>query len=99
MNTIALTTPLKRGDKDITEIILREPNAGALRGLSIGDVINAKVDALIVLVPRISEPKITEAEMRSMNLRDLAMLAGGISDFFLTEAEKTTVRDSLSQTA
>lgn len=99
MNTITLSVPLKRGEQQITEITLHEPNAGALRGLSLGDVINAKVDAVITLIPRVSEPKITEAEMRDMNLRDLAMLAGGISDFFLTEAEKATVRDLLSPTA
>lgn len=99
MNTITLSVPLKRGEQQITEVILHEPKSGALRGLSLGDVINAKVDAVITLVPRISEPKITEAEMRDMNLRDLAMLAGGISDFFLTEAEKATVRDLLSPTA
>lgn len=97
MSTVTLSRPIIRGDKEITEITLHEPNAGALRGLSIGDVINAKSDTIVALVPRISDPKITEEEMRKMNLRDLAMLAGGISDFFLTEAEKTATREALSQ--
>lgn len=99
MKTITLLTPLKRGDKEITEVTLHEPKAGSLRGLNISDVINAKVDTVVVLIPRISDPKITEDEMRDMNLRDLTSLAGGITDFLLTAAEKAIVRERLSLSA
>ncbi|EDW4569495.1 phage tail assembly protein, partial [Salmonella enterica subsp. enterica serovar Emek] len=31
--TVVLDTPVKRGDTAITEIVLRKPQSGALRGL------------------------------------------------------------------
>lgn len=95
ITTINLKVPLKRGDTDVTEITLREPTAGNLRGVHISDLYLGKVDALIVVIPRISEPKITEEEMRRMNVRDLASMAGKVSDFFLSEEEKAEMMATL----
>lgn len=94
--TVTLTRPLKRGDKEIAEISLHEPTAGTLRGLSVNDVINGKADAIITLTPRISDPKLTEAEMSAMNMRDLALISGEIVGFLLTEEEKKAAMADLN---
>lgn len=85
---ITLSKPIKRGDTEITMVTLHEPNAGSLRGISLSDVLGMKSDAIVTLVPRISEPKLTEQEMQRLGLRDLALLEGGIANFFLTDAER-----------
>lgn len=96
MRTITLTTPLKRGEKEITEIVLHEPNSGHLRGVSLSDLMNMKADAIVAVAPRISEPKITEQEMARMGLRDLTIVGGGIVGFFLSDGEMAEVNQSLT---
>lgn len=98
MRTITLATPLKRGDKEITEIALHEPNAGHLRGVSLSDLMNMKADAIVAVAPRISDPKITEQEMSRMGLRDLTIIGGGIVGFFLSDGEMAEVSQSISPT-
>ncbi|WP_085903638.1 phage tail assembly protein, partial [Yersinia enterocolitica] len=61
-NVVVLETPLKRGDTLITEIEVYRPNAGALRGVRLSDVAHSDVDALIVVLPRITTPTLTAAE-------------------------------------
>ncbi|OAM68312.1 phage tail assembly protein, partial [Yersinia enterocolitica] len=58
-NVVVLETPLKRGDTLITEIEVYRPNAGALRGVRLSDVAHSDVDALIVVLPRITTPTLT----------------------------------------
>ena len=94
--TVTLSSPVMRGETPVTEITLHEPNAGNLRGISLSDVLNMKTEAIVTLVPRISEPKLIESEMQKMGLRDLAMLGGGIANFFLTEEERVAATAEIS---
>jgi len=81
--TIELDTPLKRGNKTIKDITLRRPKAGELRGLSMTDLLNLDVNATITLLPRISQPALTEAELRDMDASEIANLGGAVVDFLL----------------
>lgn len=85
---VTLSKPIKRGETEIAEITLHEPNAGVLRGISLGQVLDMTTDAIVKLVPRISDPKLTEPEMQKLCLRDLAMLGGAVANFFLTDEER-----------
>ncbi|WP_145510054.1 MULTISPECIES: phage tail assembly protein [Yersinia] len=80
-NLVVLDTPLKRGDTLITEIEVYRPNAGALRGVRLLDVANADVDALIIVLPRITSPTLTAAECNRLELPDLVALAGKVVGF------------------
>lgn len=80
---IKLEVPLTRGDKQITEVTLHKPNAGALRGVSLRDAIEMKVDVTLSLVPRISEPKLTAQEMNQLDACDLLSMSAGIANFLL----------------
>ena len=55
-NTVQLDTPIKRGDGQITSVTLRKPNAGELRGVSLAELLQMKVDALQAVLPRITNP-------------------------------------------
>lgn len=90
MTTITLNTPLTRGDKQITAVELRKPNAGALRGLSLLSIGQMDIDALTRLAPRITSPALTEAEMRQLDIADLFQIGQEIAVFLLPNAAPAT---------
>lgn len=84
MNTeITLNTPIKRGDSEIKTITLRKPKSGELRGLSLAELLQLDVNSLHKLLPRISTPTLTEADVSALEPDDLVQLGGGIAGFFL----------------
>ena len=86
-NIVMLDTPLKRGDTLITEIEIIRPNAGTLRGVRLADVANSDVDALMVVLPRITIPSLTTAECARLELPDLVALAGKVISFLSPKLE------------
>ena len=78
---IKLDEPIKRGEKKHTSIELRKPAAGELRGTKLSDVLTMDVATMNKLLPRISEPPLTEAELHTMNLGDFTELALGVVGF------------------
>lgn len=81
--TVQLDTPIQRGKTTVTEITVRKPKAGALRGLALADVLNMDVYAINKILPRITEPALTEPELRDMDPADLVQLGGVVSNFLL----------------
>ncbi|MGE0082491.1 MAG: phage tail assembly protein [Thiohalomonadaceae bacterium] len=80
--TITLSKPLPRGDKYIEVVELREPMSGELRGLHLADLFMMKTDAVMTLVPRISNPALTAADMAALSPKDLGAIALEIVGFF-----------------
>lgn len=81
-------TPLKRGETVIDRVTLRRPLGGALRGVKLVDLYNLDVVAVSKVLPRISEPVITEAEYLTMEAPDCAAIAGEIVAFLLTKKQR-----------
>lgn len=79
--TVKLDEPIKRGEKLINEIQLRRPKSGALRGLSLINVANMEVSTLLKLLPRISEPALTEHDINNMDPSDLTALGMEVAGF------------------
>ena len=82
MAKITLDTSVQRGETQITEIELREPKSGDLRGLSLNDLARGDVDSILLLTPRISSPFLTKADMEGLSVPDLAEIMGVVRDFF-----------------
>lgn len=80
--TVTLTAPLKRGDTKLKELALRKPATGELRGLALTDLMRMEIDALITLIPRISDPALTEDECRHLDVADLTNVGVEILGFF-----------------
>jgi len=81
---IELEHPIERGkdgEKKITAITLRKPKAGELRGTRLADVLTMDVDAMIAIIPRISEPFITEADLVNLDPADLTALSLEVMGF------------------
>ena len=88
---IPLVEPIARGETTIETLLLRKPKSGELRGLSLSDLLTSDVGTIITLVPRISDPILTEIEARELDPADLAQIGGVIRGFFLTPAERVMI--------
>lgn len=90
LETVKLLQPIERGETTIDEITVRKPTAGELRGLNIVDIMRMDVDGMFKLLPRITNPVLSEGELSAMNADDFAELAGTATLFFSQEnASKT----------
>lgn len=86
--TITLDSPIQRGDVEITEIILRKPRSGELRGVNLTDLLQMDVTAMTKVLPRISSPTLTEADVGNLDPADLTQLACEVAGFLLSRATK-----------
>ena len=93
-NTVTLDTPIKRGNGFITEVTLRKPNAGELRGVSLAELLQMKVDALHTVLPRITTPILHKQDMATLDPADLVSMATVVVGFLLT---KETKRDFVTE--
>jgi len=92
--TIQLDEPIPRGTKEITEVTLRRPKAGALRGVSLVDLMNINVTALQMVLPRITEPALTQHDVANMDPSDLAKMGMEVSFFLAPKADRALVSPS-----
>lgn len=91
--TVTLDTPVVRGETSIDELKLRKPRSGELRGVSLVDLGQLKVDSLIKVLPRITVPPLTEAEAGNMDTADLLACGAEIGGFLLQRSQRAAVLD------
>jgi hypothetical protein len=90
-NTLTLDTPIVRGKQTITEITLRKPQSGELRGVSLSDLVSLDVSALSKVLPRISSPTLTEHDVAQLDPADLVQLGGIFAGFLMPKAVKANM--------
>lgn len=84
---VTLAEPIVRGTTEIAEITLRKPRAGELRGLTVQELIATDVTTILKLIPRISNPPLTQHEADALEADDLTEITGAVRGFFMTTAE------------
>ncbi|MFZ6875387.1 phage tail assembly protein [Undibacterium sp. Di27W] len=87
--TITLDEPIKRGDSLITEITLRKPKAGELRGVSLVELGQMNVAALQQVLPRITTPILTAQDVANLDVADLVEIGAEVSLFLVKKADRT----------
>lgn len=80
---IELDQPIKRGGSDITHIVLRKPMAGELRGIKLVELLHLDTGALQTVLPRITTPSLTAAEVAGMDPADFTELGTQVAGFFV----------------
>jgi len=95
--TVPLTSPIARGETQIETLTLRKPKAGELRNLNLQDILQTDVTAMLKLIPRISDPPLTEVEADNLEAEDLAEIGGVIRGFFMTQLEKAAMEAMLAE--
>ena len=87
--TIQLDTPITLpGDKIITEVQVRKPSAGALRGLALSDIFRLQTEVIQTILPRVTEPMIPKHEVGNIDPADLVALGTAVSSFLLPKADR-----------
>ena len=96
--TIDLDTPIQRGEQRIAQVTLTKPNAGALRGCSLMDLMRMDVAALMTLLPRITQPTLTAQDVSNLDPADLTQFATAVSGFLLPKAVRAEAFPDASKT-
>lgn len=79
--TIELDTPLMMGETAITHLEIRKPNVQALQGVKIADLLQGDVTAICHILPKISTPTITKAQVQQLDPADIAQIGGAVMIF------------------
>src|SRR3989442_313676 len=85
---ITLDVPLKRPGGDLARVLVRRPNAGALRGLSLVELLHMNVTALQTLLPRVTEPMLHKAEVLQLDPADLVTWVREVAFFWVPKAQR-----------
>lgn len=83
-----LDTPIVRGATTIDSVTVRKPMAGELRGVALVELMNLEVNALRKVLPRITSPALTDAEVGRMDPADLVDLGSKVASFLLKKSAK-----------
>ena len=88
---ITLDEPLIRGEQKITQVVLRKPMSGELRGVTLADLAQMDVLALRKVLPRISTPSLTDQEVGRMDPADLFQCGVAVASFLVKKSDKEAV--------
>jgi len=84
---VTLEEPLERGGALIKFVDVRRPGSGELRGLKLVEVLNMDVSALCVLLPRVTNPTLTTADVAGLDPADLLQFGMEVAGFFMTREQ------------
>lgn len=85
---IDLDQPLQRGEQTIARIQVRKPGSGELRGCSLMDLMRMDVSALHTVLPRITNPTLTQHDVSRLDPADLTQLGTAVTNFLLPKSAK-----------
>ncbi|ATM78979.1 phage tail protein [Serratia fonticola] len=84
--TVILDVPIRRGETEITEVSIRRPSAGELRGIKLQSLLETDVNSVIKVLPRLTTPVLTEQEVSLLDPADFYSMAAELSIFFVPKA-------------
>ncbi len=82
---ITLNTAIKQtGAAPITEVTLRKPSVGELRGVKLTNLLQMDVNTLLTVLPRVTQPALLAADLSAMDPADFMEIAGQLVGFFVS---------------
>ncbi|WP_369969867.1 phage tail assembly protein [Stenotrophomonas rhizophila] len=88
---IELDVPIQRGEQLIESLQLRKPDAGSLRGIKLVDLLQMDVGAISTLLPRITTPILTAADVAKLDPADLVAVGQEVVTFFMSKATRESL--------
>lgn len=82
---VILEKPILRGETEIKEVELLEPTIRSMKGLRVLDLLQMDVEAYGTLLPRITNPSLTLAELSELSSADFISLCTECVSFFAKE--------------
>ena len=96
---VTLECPITRGATTITQLHLRKPKAGALRGINLAELLQLRAEAVMVLLPRITEPPLLKHEVENMEPVDLIACATEVVNFLAPQATLDKAQEAQREAA
>ena len=94
---VLLSVPIQRGETSITNLTLRKPGSGELRGLNLQNLYVLDVGSILTVITRCSDPVLTSEEADSIDPADLMEIGGALKDFFMTATERAAMDSMMRQ--
>jgi hypothetical protein len=91
---VTLDDPIKRAGQTISRVLVRKPQSGELRGVSLMDLANLDVNALITVIPRVTTPMIHKEEVARMDVADLMQVGAQVASFLATKEAKAAYQSA-----
>jgi len=88
IKTVDLEQPIKRDGGDIPSVQIRKPQPGEMRGVKLGDLMQLDVETHLKVLPRVTVPNLTVAELEKMHGPDFLNLCSEVAAYFLTGRQK-----------
>lgn len=85
-SSVVLDAPIIRGNTTITEVTVRKPQSGALRGIRLQALIEMDVDSILTVLPRVTTPALSKTEIVLMEPADLVQLGMELVTFLLPKS-------------
>lgn len=98
IETVKFDSPIVRGELTIKEVNINKPKTGALRGLSLSDLLKLDVETVIKLVPRVSTPPLTEPEVALLDPVDFLSISTAVVGFFASKQQREKARQEAETT-
>jgi len=92
LKSVDLDEPIKRSSGEIKRLLIRKPNAGALRGVTLKALVQVDVQALRTVLPRVCDPILTPAEINALDPADLLSTGATLASFFMSKAERLAIQ-------
>jgi hypothetical protein len=92
VKSVDLDEPIKRSSGEIKRLLIRKPNAGALRGVTLMALVQVDVQALRTVLPRVCDPILTPAEINDLDPADLLNTGATLASFFMSKAERLAIQ-------
>ena len=83
---VELDTPILRGNTEVASVTVRKPQAGALRGIRLQALMDMDVNAMMAVLPRVTNPALTVQEINEMDPADLLSLSVEVITFLLPKS-------------
>lgn len=87
IKTVIFDYGFKRGEETIKEVTIRKPKTGALRGLTLADLLRLDVNTIATLTPRITQPAMSANDVYDLDPKDLTKIGKEIIGFFVTTTD------------
>ncbi len=90
IRTVTLEEPITRPSGQRIEVItIRKPMGGALRRVTLSDLLSLNTDALQTVLPRVTEPVLVKPDFDLIDPVDLVKLGTELVSFFVPKKERS----------
>ncbi|MBF7690867.1 phage tail assembly protein [Acinetobacter pollinis] len=88
LQTIELDSDIQIAGQRLEKLDIRKPNIQALSGVKISDLLQADVNAILKVLPRVSNPTLTTQQVNQLEPSDIAQVGGVLMIFLQPKSQR-----------